>query len=89
MVTAFSTVSASAPTYSLVTETWGGDRVGYIAIGRFGMHTAPLRMISKAQTVANTGRRMKKSTNKVSSLSFRLYLGANNHPRCSPGLPNH
>jgi hypothetical protein len=37
-----------------------------MAMGRLGMHTAPARMMSSAQTVAKTGRRIKKSTNKMS-----------------------
>jgi hypothetical protein len=35
------------------------------------MEIAPARMIISAHTVANTGRRMKKSTNKA---GFRLYV---------------
>src|SRR5689334_5420071 len=36
-----------------------------MATGRLGMHTAPARMIISAQTVAKTGRWIKKSTNNV------------------------
>src|SRR5208282_4900063 len=63
IVTADSTVCALAPTYPLLTLTCGGARLGNCAIGKVGITTAPARMISSAQTVANTGRRMKKSTN--------------------------
>jgi hypothetical protein len=48
-----------------VTVTWGGANVGYKEMGSVGMHTAPARMISKAQTVANTGRWIKKSTTRT------------------------
>src|SRR5580704_3374849 len=71
MVTADSTVCALAPIYTLVTTTCGGAKFGNCATGREGMEIAPARMIISAQTVANTGRRMKKSTNKA---GFRLYL---------------
>src|SRR5580700_5098123 len=63
MVTADSTVCALAPTYPLLTLTCGGARLGNCAIGKVGITTAPARMINSAQTVANTGLRMKKSTN--------------------------
>src|SRR5437899_7737029 len=63
MVTADSTVCALAPTYPLNTETCGGARLGNCATGKVGITTAPARMISRAQTVANTGRLIKKSTN--------------------------
>src|SRR6185437_9269839 len=69
IVTAFSTVSASAPIYAALTVTSGGASVGYIDMGSVGRHTAPARMMSSAQTVAKTGRRMKKSTNKLKPLS--------------------
>src|ERR1700720_1190799 len=62
-VTAVSTVWALAPTYTLVTETCGGARVGNCAIGKVGITAEPARIISSAQTVAKTGRFMKKSTN--------------------------
>src|SRR3954462_12635076 len=39
-------------------------------MGRVGMHTAPARMMRSAHTVAKTGRKIKKSTNKVMP-SFR------------------
>src|SRR6476646_521167 len=62
IVTADSTTFALAPTSLLVTVTCGGARFGYSEIGSVGIETAPARMISKAQTVAKMGRRMKKST---------------------------
>src|ERR1700676_433497 len=65
MVTADSTGCALAPLYPLLTTTCGGARSGTCAIGRVGMEIAPPRIISSAHTVANTGRRMKKSTNKA------------------------
>src|SRR6185436_12295843 len=67
IVTADSTVCAFAPMYTLVTTTCGGERLGNSAIGSVGIAIAPPSTISKAQTVANTGRRMKKSTNKFQS----------------------
>src|SRR5580704_3424108 len=54
---------APAPVYPLDTETWGGARSGNCETGSVGITAAPARMISRAQTVAKTGRRMKKSTN--------------------------
>ena len=48
---------------ALTTEICGGARVGNWAIGRVGITAEPARMISRAQTVAKTGRLMKKSTN--------------------------
>src|SRR6266436_9496239 len=72
IVTADSTVCAFAPMYTLVTTTCGGARFGNCAIGSVGMEIAPARIIISAQTVANTGRRMKKSTNKA---GVRLCLG--------------
>src|ERR1022692_1781944 len=47
----------------LETPTCGGARLGNCAIGSVGIAAAPARIISSAHTVANTGRRMKKSTN--------------------------
>jgi hypothetical protein len=49
----------------LVTVTCGGANVGYKEMGSVGMQTAPARMISRAQTVANTGRWIKKSTTRT------------------------
>jgi hypothetical protein len=49
----------------LVTVTCGGASVGYREIGNDGMQTAPARMISRAQTVAKTGLRIKKSTTRT------------------------
>jgi hypothetical protein len=49
----------------LVTVTCGGASVGYKAMGSVGMQTAPARIISRAQTVANTGRWIKKSTKRT------------------------
>src|SRR5262249_53597712 len=69
VVTADSTVWAFAPMNTLVTTTCGGARSGNCAIGSVGIEIAPARIISSAQTVANTGRRMKKSTN---NREFRL-----------------
>jgi hypothetical protein len=71
IVTADSTVCALAPMYALVTTTCGGAKSGNCAIGKVGMEIAPAKIIISAQTVANTGRRMKKSTNKA---GFHLYL---------------
>src|SRR6266566_986045 len=45
--------------------TCGGARSGNSAMGSVGMEIAPARMMNRAQTVAKTGRRMKKSTNKA------------------------
>src|SRR6202049_2739231 len=75
MVTADSTVCALAPMYTLLTVTWGGARLGNCAMGRVGMEIAPPKMISSAQTVANTGRRMKKSTKFSSAVAQALFLG--------------
>src|SRR5882762_779865 len=47
----------------MVTETCGGASVGNCAIGKVGITAEPARMISNAQTVAKTGRFIKKSTN--------------------------
>src|SRR2546423_6420554 len=80
VVTAVSTVCALAPTYALVTDTCGGARLGNCAIGKLGTTTAPARMISRAQTVANTGRRIKKSTNmneRPQPLNVRQAYGVN------------
>src|SRR3989449_11384696 len=44
--------------------TCGGARSGNSAIGSVGIEIAPARIMKRAQTVAKTGRRMKKSTNK-------------------------
>jgi len=57
--------------YTLVTTTCGGARFGNCAIGSVGIEIAPAKIIISAHTVANTGRWMKKSTNKA---GFRLYL---------------
>src|SRR5882724_11436001 len=65
MVTADSTVCALAPIYPLDTTTCGGAKSGNCAMGREGIEIAPPRIISSAQTVANTGRWIKKSTNKL------------------------
>jgi hypothetical protein len=46
----------------LKTVIWGGASAGNWAMGSVGMETAPARMISRAQTVAKMGRRMKNST---------------------------
>ena len=46
-------------------RTCGGANVGYKEMGSVGMQTAPARMINRAQTVANTGRRIKKSTTRT------------------------
>src|SRR3981081_4139647 len=62
MVTADSTVCGFAPMYTLLTITCGGARLGNCAMGSVGIVIAPPKIISSAQTVANTGRRMKKST---------------------------
>src|SRR6185437_3848189 len=89
IVTAFSTVSASAPIYAALTVTSGGASVGYIDMGSVGRHTAPARMMSRAHTVAKTGRRMKKSTNKMKPLS-RSCPGCgyaeDGRPRSGPGF---
>ena len=45
--------------------TCGGANCGYRETGSVGMETAPARTISNAQTVANTGRRIKKSTTRA------------------------
>src|SRR5580658_534830 len=71
IVTADSTVCAFAPMYALVTTTCGGDKLGNCATGSDGIEIAPAKIIISAQTVANTGRRMKKSTNKA---GFHLCL---------------
>src|SRR5215831_10557676 len=49
--------------YELVTITCGGASSGSSEIGKLGIEIAPAKTISSAHTVANTGRRMKKSTN--------------------------
>jgi hypothetical protein len=54
--------------------TCGGDKFGYKEIGKVGMHTAPARIISRAQTVAKIGRLMKKSTKPAHPLSLSLLL---------------
>src|SRR5579872_3455270 len=64
IVTADSTVCAFAPMYPLDTTTCGGAKSGNCAMGSEGIEIAPPKIISSAQTVAKTGRRMKKSTNK-------------------------
>src|SRR5215469_3839863 len=63
IVTALSTVCALAPMYTLETPTCGGARLGNCAIGNDGITAAPANTISIAQTLANTGRRMKKLAN--------------------------
>src|SRR5580698_8115670 len=73
MVTADSTVCALAPVYPLDTETCGGARSGNCETGRVGITAAPARMMSRAHTVAKTGRRMKKSTN-IKTSNFELPL---------------
>jgi hypothetical protein len=82
MVTADSTAWAFAPMYVLVTITCGGARSGSSAIGSVGIEIAPASTITMAQTVANTGRLMKKSTNterlRHKKLSFTVLL-------CKPG----
>jgi hypothetical protein len=65
IVTADSTVCAFAPMYALDTTTCGGAKSGNCEMGREGIEIAPPRIISSAQTVANTGLRIKKSTNTV------------------------
>src|SRR2546429_473747 len=45
--------------------TCGGARSGKYATGNNGMEMAPPKMMKREQTVANTGRWMKKSTNKA------------------------
>src|SRR5258708_35031921 len=65
MGTADSTVCALVPMYPLLTTTCGGARSGNSAIGRVGMGMAPAMIMNSAHTVAKTGRRMKKSTNKA------------------------
>src|SRR5690348_8298457 len=63
IVTADSTVAASAPLYALVTITCGGARFGNCATGSEGIEIAPPSTMTIAQTLANIGRLMKKSTN--------------------------
>jgi hypothetical protein len=59
----------------LLTVTCGGDKFGYKEIGKVGMHTAPARIISRAQTVAKIGRLMKKSTKPAHPLSLSFAAG--------------
>ena len=66
-VTAVSTVSALAPVYTEVTDTVGGATSGYCAIGIAGIASAPASTITREQTVARMGRRMKVSTNIAAS----------------------
>src|SRR5277367_1919335 len=73
MVTADSTVCALAPIYELVTSTCGGAKSGNCATGSVGMQMAPASTMNNAQTVAKTGRSMKKSTNKVVSHSLGIF----------------
>jgi hypothetical protein len=68
IVTADSTACAFAPMYALLTATCGGASCGNCDTGSVGIAIAPPRIINSAQTVANTGRRIKKSTNKSVSL---------------------
>src|SRR5277367_778012 len=75
MVTADSTVCALAPIYALVTSTCGGAKSGNCATGSVGMQIAPASTMNNAQTVANTGRSMKKSTNKVVSHFLGVLCG--------------
>src|SRR3954468_20742744 len=63
IVTDASTSAALAPTKYASTSTRGGSIFGYCAIGRPGITTAPAITSSSAHTLANTTRRMKKSTN--------------------------
>jgi hypothetical protein len=67
VVTADSTSLEFAPIKLLVTTTCGGASFGYREIGSVGIQTAPASTIRRAQTVAKIGRRIKKSTNKVTS----------------------
>src|ERR1700676_4245404 len=56
VVTADSTVWELAPGEMVVTPACGGARLGNCAMGSVGMQTAPARIMSRAQTVENTGR---------------------------------
>src|SRR6266404_3698374 len=56
--------------------TCGGAKSGNCAMGSEGMEIAPARIINSAQTVAKTGRRMKKSTNKEELRLGLKWIGA-------------
>src|SRR6185436_13134918 len=58
-VTVSSSVLADAPGYVAITEMVGGAMLGYCAMGRLVIESAPASMITIAMTHAKTGRSMK------------------------------